>query len=303
LETDPHNGPKPFSLTEGLLLMAGFVLVSVIFAAFVGLVNAYEAKIALPMLSIAGIVLLLICLTAVTYVFSRIGLQSRTEALGLPAGSIQSVIALSLIVLFAILSVFLFTSLGGSSSVREIRNLSLADRNDQMTRLGSSFAGWEQQTDPEKYTIFVRDPGREVQTDVGKQLIVLIGTLMTSAVGFYFGSRATVSGAAAVNPGTDRVTPLTSSAPVIAQIDPSTDLPKGQATSIKIVGTGLRRVTSVAVRQGRTELSVADLHIDDTEIMFTLSPPATASPGAYDIVLLVGTREEVIRRGALTIAS
>src|SRR4051794_14091290 len=115
-DTDsPTTTPSPrptFAYGEGVLLMVGFVVVSVVFASFVGLVNAYAVSIALPMLSIAGIVLLLICLAGIAYVFARAGLQDKSQALGLPSGSIQAVIALSLIVLFAILSIFLFTSLG-----------------------------------------------------------------------------------------------------------------------------------------------------------------------------------------------
>ena len=80
----PNPATSSFSYWEGLLLLLAFVVVSVVFALFVGLVNQYPSRISLPMLSIAGIVLLLLCLAGIAYVFNRAGLQDRTQALGLP---------------------------------------------------------------------------------------------------------------------------------------------------------------------------------------------------------------------------
>jgi amino acid transporter len=189
--------PAAFSYGEGILLIAGFITVSVVFAAFVALVNGYTSAISLPLLSIVGIILLLLFLAGIAYVFTRIGMQDPTQALGLPPGSIQAVIALSLIVLFAILSVFVFTTMG-EATLRSLPRLSESDRDKEVVQLGTSFAGWESEKDG-TFTIFVRDPVNDTQKDTGKQLIVLMGTLMTSAVSFYFGSRATAAGTAAAN--------------------------------------------------------------------------------------------------------
>src|SRR4051794_21044223 len=187
--------PNTFTLKEGWLLLIGFVVVSLTFAAFVALVSKFGETIALPMLSIAGLVLLLICLSGIAYVFSRMGLQDKTQALGLPAGSIQSVIALSLIVIFAILSVFLFFNVGAVPA-HPLKGLTQQESTSQATLLGTSFAGYGKEADG-TYTVYVRDPGTDARADIGKQLIVLIGTLMTSTVSFYFATRATVAGAVA----------------------------------------------------------------------------------------------------------
>lgn len=42
-----------------------------------------------------------------------------------------------------------------------------------------------------RYSVFVRQPQGQESTDLAKQLLILIGTLMTSVTSFYFASRAT----------------------------------------------------------------------------------------------------------------
>ena len=195
---------RGFDYWEGILLLVGFIIVSLTFAGFVALVSTFNDNVvALPMLAIAGIILILICLAAIAYVFARMGSGDGTQALGLPPGSIQAVIALSLVVLFAILSIFLFSSMKGQPP-RALSGISAADR-DKMGRLASGFAGFKADVDAKgaatgTFTIYVRDPRDpelDARNDIAKQLLILIGTLMTSAVGFYFGSKATAAGAAA----------------------------------------------------------------------------------------------------------
>ena len=60
----------------------------------------------LPLLAIGGVVVLIFMLATVSMIFSALGLTNKELAMGLPEGSIRAVIALSLIVLFAILSDF-----------------------------------------------------------------------------------------------------------------------------------------------------------------------------------------------------
>jgi hypothetical protein len=294
----------PFSYKEGVLLIIGFIVVSIVFAAFVGLVNAYSSSIALPMLSIAGIVLLLLCLTAISYVFVRAGLQDKSQALGLPAGSIQAVIALSLIVLFAILTVFIFTSMG--TSLRTLTGLTLAERDDQISKLGSIFAGW-QQTGDQRFTIFLRDPVLDARNDIGKQIIVLIGTLMTSAVSFYFGSRATATGAAigseTAGAGTTTTPDRSSQAePVlgITKIEPA-EVRNGQSTQVTITGSGLKEVASVQFKQGTEVLEVTSIKPNDSVLVCTVNPTSISLTGNYDVVLTTAAGTQVSRGAALKV--
>jgi hypothetical protein len=308
------SAASPFLYWEGLLLLLAFVVVSVVFAVFVWLVNQYPSRISLPMLSIAGIVLLLLCLAAIAYVFNRAGLQDRTQALGLPQGSIQAVIALSLIVLFAILSVFLFTSIG--EQVRPLTGLSAAERDRLIGQLASSFAGWQPEGG-EKFTVFVRDPGAEARDDAAKQLIVLIGTLMTSAVSFYFGSRA-----ASAAPAPERLPPETARSPApqprptpqpppsstgdtgasprIAEVEPGT-IPRGQEVQVAITGTGLSGADGVIMRQGPVRLDVGPPRATDTGLTCNVAVPAAAATGSYEVVVTRSGQEIASGPGVLRV--
>ncbi|MGX7703561.1 hypothetical protein [Methylobacterium sp. Gmos1] len=177
---------------EIILFLIGIIIVTVIFGLLIFSLKDASHSVILPMISILGIVSLLLCLSGISYVFVRVNLDDKKQALGLPPGSIQAVIALSLIVLFAILSVFVLTTMG-DAGLRKLSVSNAGDRDSQVAKLGTAFAGWED-NGKGVYTIFVRDSLSTERNDVGKQLIVLIGTLMTSAVSFYFGTRATVAG-------------------------------------------------------------------------------------------------------------
>jgi hypothetical protein len=183
----------------------------------------------LPVLAIFGIMILFGALALVSTLFARLDLSCRDEALALPPGSIRAAIALSLIVLFALVSVMLYQSL---SRPYPVEHLSYAQKEALVREPGNRVLG----VLPEKcrtdtavpattpasaggasgvasapapaspasaagrvdcpasdllYTVHLRQsPGSEA-TDLAKQLLILIGTLMTSVVSFYFASRST----------------------------------------------------------------------------------------------------------------
>jgi hypothetical protein len=176
------------------LLITGIIIVSLIFGGMVYFFRDLPTSTSLPVICVLGIVSLLLCLAGISYVFVQVKLEDKTQPLGLPPGSIQSVIALSLVVLFAILSVFVLTSVG-NSEMRKLSDLTAEERDSQLMKLDQGFAGWQRQADG-RFTIFINDQNASARNDIGKQLIVLIGTLMTSAVSFYFGTRATIAGSA-----------------------------------------------------------------------------------------------------------
>ncbi|TGD94892.1 hypothetical protein [Methylobacterium nonmethylotrophicum] len=202
---DPRSKGILIEHKDIIILICGVMIVTVIFGGLILALKDAPHSVLLPMISILGIVSLLLCLSGISYVFVKVKLDNKDQALGLPPGSIQSVIALSLVVLFAILSVFVLTAMG-ETKTRSLSGLSVPDRDSQIARLGANFAGWQADANG-TYTIFVQDPASAGRDDVGKQLIVLIGTLMTSAVSFYFGTRATVAGAAVAAGSDDAARP------------------------------------------------------------------------------------------------
>lgn len=178
---------------------AGLVLIVLPSAALVlGLKHLERhSTVGLPIVAIFGIMILFGALSLISTVFARLSLSSKTEALALPPGSIRAAIALSLIVLFAIISVMLYQSL---SSPYEVSHLSLAQKNTMVQEPSNRVLGvLAEPCDNAQqgactpatmtYTVHLRQsPGPE-STDLAKQLLILVGTLMTSVTSFYFASR------------------------------------------------------------------------------------------------------------------
>lgn len=155
----------------------------------------------LPMLAIFGIIMLFGTLALVAMLFQSLGLTNRDEALALPQGSVRAAIAMSLIVLFAIIAIMLFQSMLGASYL--LQGLTKAQRDAMVEKApdrvvealpapcatkvpeGGTCADADQRFD-------LRMQGAEPPrgaSDLAKQLLVLVGTLMTSVTSFYFATR------------------------------------------------------------------------------------------------------------------
>lgn len=150
----------------------------------------------LPVLAIYGIMLLFGSLALVATLFARLQLSDPKQALALPEGSIRAAIALSLIVLFAILSIMLYQSL---SAGYEIPELTESEMQALTSALAERVVGVSSTCPKEaapcdaaelRYAVRVRQISSPESDDFAKQLLILIGTLMTSVTSFYFGSRA-----------------------------------------------------------------------------------------------------------------
>lgn len=186
-----------------------------------------------PILAIFGIMMLLGALALVSTLFARLKLSAPSEALALPSGSIRATVALSLIVLFALLAVMLYQSLCGAEPV-VVKGISEAakqklvadpaNRDARVTPVpcpsphgtgptgtgaaAASGAAVEASgaapSDPcdagalFKYDVQIGHAASGPAVDFAKQLLTLIGTLMTSVVSFYFAAKSTETAAAKV---------------------------------------------------------------------------------------------------------
>jgi hypothetical protein len=158
----------------------------------------------LPVVAVLGIVILFGTLALVSTLFARLGLDNQAEALALPSGSIRAFIALALIVLFALIAVMLFESLGDTIEIKgltEEQKVALVkEPTNHITALipttcpaAPADAASAASCAPGSMT-YTAHVQRLLDPDAGalsKQLLTLVGTLMTSAVSFYFASRAT----------------------------------------------------------------------------------------------------------------
>jgi hypothetical protein len=176
---------------------------------FLGVKLFYDQpSVGLPIVAVFGIMILFGALALVSSLFAGLGLDNRAEALALPSGSIRAAIALALIVLFALISVMLYESLSGiykidglseeekSALTKEPANhvVAVIPYSCPATASGPARSAVSSvpSCDPGStlYTVHLRQSPSTESTDLAKQLLILIGTLMTSVTSFYFASRA-----------------------------------------------------------------------------------------------------------------
>jgi uncharacterized membrane protein len=98
--------------------ISAWLIVGVFLAAFLLVAAALEFgrgqnshdTIVVPLLLIAGVLILVDAVATLVVIFMRHGLANRDYALALPDGSIRAIIALALIVMFAVLAVYLYAN-------------------------------------------------------------------------------------------------------------------------------------------------------------------------------------------------
>lgn len=164
----------------------------------------------LPLLAIFGIMILFGSLALVAMLFKNLKLTDKRQPLALPEGSIRAAIALSLIVLFAIISIMLFHTSPGSqfqvSGLNEMqRNELLLKAPDRVIAVatvacaasapsapasGASAAATAAPEAAACFSVTLLSPMPAPMVDVAKQLLILVGTLMTSVTSYYFATRS-----------------------------------------------------------------------------------------------------------------
>jgi hypothetical protein len=248
-------------------------------------------------------------LTTVAMTFSSMGLTDRGQPLGLPDGSIRAVIALSLVVLFAIFTIFLYRGIfvGGPlntifltqaemgqffnrATVREIRTKPAVDRDNQPLKNSDSI---------QLYEVNFRESETAASADFAKQLLVLLGTLMTAVTSFYLGAGTATSAAAGTAQGP---------APTLTGIDPiahsiSND---GSPIHLRVMGSNLNPITQVKIV--RAGVPVFGINVASSPTGVTCDIPVsttTTPPGLqpWDVVVDDGASKSATLPGALTISA
>jgi hypothetical protein len=260
----------------------------------------WGSEVILPVLAILGVVLMLGTLAFVSLKFAKSQLQDRNQALGLPEGSIRAVIALSLIVLFAILTVYLFSNIS-KPSLNKLEGLTAAQRDAFITDVPERIIGiaHEEATPgtaagPALYTIFIesRNPAAD---DFAKQLLVLLGTLVTSISSFYFGAKAGAAGAA----GSSSDTP----APVIRSISPSSRAADGTSTDFQIQGDNLGLVKEVKIVSGSSQVLAGEVMSNDSLITGKFVVDSSAPAGTWNVIITDSGGQTSTLENGLTITT
>jgi type IV secretory pathway VirB3-like protein len=213
-----------------------------------------RASVALPLLLLLGLGSLLLLLALLVAVLSAYGLTDKRHAFGLPDGSMQAVIALALILIFVIASLYLYSSLPST--------ISAASKE-----------------------------AAQNQRELAQQLLTTVGTLAVAVAGFYFGTRSVSVAAAAVAPEATVVptlrlvwpaSPITvepgnTFEPIIVETDPpdrriKTTVMGDEAASLQEVAHGTFRYTRGAPSETKVTLSFS-LMDDSQKHDLEVQPP------------------------------
>jgi len=206
-------------------LIAGGSIVLVVVAAN-GLDDSgtFPPEIVLPLIVILGVVALLATLAITAATFGLFEIADKGQALGLPAGSVQAVIALSLILIFAVVALYASSSSASKEvtstglTAAEVKGIPAEQVVSKQVENGS-------QGNAPTYEV-VRAVEDEDLRDINTQLLTTVSTLVIAVAGFYFGSKSVQEGskAAIEAAGPNRSLTVTPASPCIMDSDEPLDI-------------------------------------------------------------------------------
>jgi hypothetical protein len=182
-----------------LLLVAGIVLVAGLGGFYVlNNLPAYltSSSLTIVVLLVAGFVAVTLLLYLGTIILRTAGLSTKKEALGMPEGSIRALIAMSLILMFAIIGVtVLYSGMGGEPIQSNGISAAELERLENVQIISITVVDPAASPGSERFNVTARPELSQAGHDFGLQLLTTVSTLVVAVAGFYFGSRAVAQGA------------------------------------------------------------------------------------------------------------
>jgi hypothetical protein len=160
------------TLDRNETLLWGIVVIATIVLAGVSFFNAIYS---LPLLVVFGVIDLLAVLTIAGRVFMKSSLACKDEALGLPAGSVRALIALSLIIIFAIMAIYMYNQLTPNAVFLPANNTVTYPNGTTLLNPNDAY--------------IIMEPS-QAQRDFSSQTLTTVSTLVVALAGFYFGTKA-----------------------------------------------------------------------------------------------------------------
>jgi hypothetical protein len=226
--------------------------------------------VAFVILSVLALLLVLI-LSAIKFIDRKV--FDKNQAFGLPDGSIRAVIALSLIVIFAEASLFLYTDLSKVSTSDRLNGLT----KEIMAGIpANELLKVDYNETNQTYSVIRRISNSTDSSDFAKQLLTTLSTLVVSLTSFYFGSRFSES----------KSSDISKTKPTITSTDP-TNAKKGQDLTLLITGKDLLLINDVSLVH-KTNINLS-LHgsVESSESTITAKyhiPDEVSYIGVWDII-------------------
>jgi hypothetical protein len=142
-------------------------------------------------LLVAGFVTVALLLYLGTLILRALDMGAPGEALGMPEGSIRALIAMSLILIFAIIGIQVFAA--GAAGTELVSTGLTQAQIDALRADGAIVISQTLQTPAAAeplYNVTTRAVMTQEAHDFGLQLMTTVSTLVVAVAGFYFGSRA-----------------------------------------------------------------------------------------------------------------
>jgi hypothetical protein len=190
---DRVTGRRVFGIAA---VLGGAVLVGAVIYGFITLYGQEGPSKGLEgvVLLVAGFVTVALLLYLGTLVLRALDMGAPAEALGMPEGSIRALIAMSLILIFAIIGIQVFAA--GAAGTELVSTGLTQAQIDALRADGAIVISQTLQTPvpaaPAEplYNVTTRTVMTQEAHDFGLQLMTTVSTLVVAVAGFYFGSRA-----------------------------------------------------------------------------------------------------------------
>ncbi|MBN2239578.1 MAG: hypothetical protein JW712_07380 [Dehalococcoidales bacterium] len=149
-----------------------------------------EPHVSWVLVAILGVSLLFVLMMLMSVYITVIGIGNINEAFGLPSGSIRAILALCLVVIFVICVVFVYGDMANIPP-RTIQNVTTEQYHKlSLDQIISSEVITDTKTGETLYTVELTGiPRSAAAQDVAKQVVTLVGTLMTAVTAFYFATK------------------------------------------------------------------------------------------------------------------
>jgi hypothetical protein len=177
-------------------VLGGAVLVGAVIYGFITLYGKEGPSKGLEgvVLLVAGFVTVALLLYLGTLILRALDMGAPGEALGMPEGSIRALIAMSLILIFAIIGIQVFAA---GSAGAELVSKGLTQVQIDALRADGAIVVSQTLLTPVPappaaalYDVTTRSVMTQEAHDFGLQLMTTVSTLVVAVAGFYFGSRA-----------------------------------------------------------------------------------------------------------------
>lgn len=231
----------------------------------------FRPEIVLTILLVISVLVFLIVLSVVAAILAALPLADPTRALGMPEGTVRAVIALSLLLIFVTVSMFLFNQLETTSYVST--GLPKTQFETLFEKHPERFAFFEKKG--EFYNVRLRTEAGDTARHFAIEMLSILGTLVGTVSGFYFGIRAVATARGMV----------VSPEPSIKDIEPKVGEAEKEVP-VKISGKNFDGPVEVNLVKGSKKiLEIKDPPCSSKEIACTFNLKGIA-PGVYDLVVV-----------------